>query len=553
MDQDADLVRRALEGRREAFGALVERYQGLVHGLAFHLVGDLADAEDLAQDAFVKAYQNLHRLDDPAKFGGWIRRIAANECKMWLRRRRLEEVPLDPDEEGRVMLDISPLEDPSPRPDEVLEKKEFRRDVMRAIESLSEGNRLAVTLFYLDGLSYQEVSDFLEVPVSTVKTRLHKARSKLKEELWNMAEKEFSESRLGPEFARRVLEKVETVPTEPTIIWALYPCMRALGEEWSLSYLMGIDGYAFRLAVDAQISGYHSHVMDWDKVWEVSKRAGYEVHGVSATLKSWKHANVSPEEFEAKKEEAWEKARAVIDRGIPVVVWSPMTVQQTEEGFKAYEYGIVYGYDERTGEYLIKHPYYPGEFSVPYNSIGHTDPVNWLNLVWFEKQRSVDPKDLELEALKFAVEHARRTPPEPDPSGVYTGARGWGLGGYEIWIKALEGETIGPDGGGDMATMVRECRGHAVAFLGEIAEHFGPGAQVHLDQARDLYQTVVDAWDEYLKVFPSPWRKSSSPSPGNVENPQDRDRALSALVKAHEAEQKAVAEVEETLREIERG
>ena len=89
------------------------------------------------------------------------------------------------------------------------------------------------------------------------------------------------------------------------------------------------------------------------------------------------------------------------------------------------EYGIIYGYDERTGEYLIRHPF-AGEFSVSYKGIGHTDPVNWLNLVWFEKQRSIDPKDLELEALKFAVEHAHRTPPEPDPSGVYTGARGWG-------------------------------------------------------------------------------------------------------------------------------
>ena len=89
MDQDAGMVRRALEGRGGAFGVLVEKYQGLVHGLAFHLVGNLADAEDLAQDAFVKAYQNLHRLEDPAKFARWIRRIVANECKMWLRRRRL--------------------------------------------------------------------------------------------------------------------------------------------------------------------------------------------------------------------------------------------------------------------------------------------------------------------------------------------------------------------------------------------------------------------------------------------------------------------------------
>ena len=541
MDQVADLVRRALEGQSEAFGALVERYQGLVHGLAFHLVGNLADAEDLAQDAFVKAYQNLHRLEDPARFAGWMKRITANECKMWLRRRRLEEVPLNLDEEGRVTvtLDVPSLEDSSPRPDEALEKKELRREVMRAIESLSEGNRLAVTLFYLDGLSYREVGEFLEVPISTVKTRLHKARSKLKEELWNMAERELSNSRLGPEFTRRVLEKVEIVRTEPTIIWAMYPCMRALGEDWSLAYLMGINGYAFRLAVDAQISGYHSHVVDWDKVWELPERAGYKVYEIDVTLKG-SHAKVSSEEFEAKKEEAWEKARAGIDRGVPAFIWQPMTVQQKEEGLSAYEYGIVYGYDERTGEYLINHPWV-GEFSVPYKGIGHTDPVNWFQVTWFEKKTTIDPKELELQGLKFAVEHAHRTPPN-EPVG-------WGLGGYATWIRALETGKIGADGGGHMATMVRECRGHAVAFLGEIGDHFGSKAHVHLDRAEDLYQAVVDAWDAYLKVFPG---MSSSPA-GDVGNPQDRRRALATLGRAYDAEQKGVAELEAALREIERG
>jgi RNA polymerase sigma-70 factor (ECF subfamily) len=540
MDHDADLVRRTLEGRSEAFGALVEKYQRLVHGLAFHLVGNLTDAEDLVQDAFVRAYQNLHCLDDPMKFAGWLRRIIANECKMQLRRKRSKEIQANVDEAGKVTLDMSLLEDPSPRPDEALEKKELRQEVMRAVESLSEGTRLTVTMFYLNGMSYQEVSDFLEVPISTVKTRLHKARNKLKEELWKMVEQEFAEKRLGSEFTQKVLEKVETVRTAPTILWSLYPCMRALGEAWSLSYLMGIDGYAFRLAVDEQISGYHSHVLDWDRVWEVPKRAGYEVRGIGATLYNpdWK---VSPEEFEAKKEEAWEQVRRVIDRGVPVIVWQPMTVQQKEEGLQAYEFGIIYGYDTSTQEYLIKHPW-AGEFAVPYKGIGHTDPVNWFQVTWFEKKTPVDPKELERHGLTFAVEHARRTPPND--------AIGWGLGGYEMWRRALETGRIGPDGGGDMATMVQECRRHAVAFLDEIGDHFGSGAHVHLDRARSLYQTVVDAWEAYLKVFPNPWT-SSPPSRGDVGNPEDRHRGLSALNRAYEAERKAVEEIEAALREIE--
>ena len=194
--------------------------------------------------------------------------------------------------------------------------------------------------------------------------------------------------------------------------------------------------------------------------------------------------------------------------------------------------------------YTTRPRFHPSYFWVPYNGIGHIDPVNWLHLVWFEKQRSIDPKDLELEALKFAVEHAHRTPPEPDPSGVYTGARGWGLGGYEMWIRALEGGTIGPDGGGGMARMVRECRGHAAVFLGEIADHFGPGPHVHLARVRDLYQKVADTWTAYLKLFPG---MSSAPSAWTVSTPQDRSQALATVRRAYEAERKAVAELEAAL------
>jgi hypothetical protein len=136
--------------------------------------------------------------------------------------------------------------------------------------------------------------------------------------------------------------------------------------------------------------------------------------------------------------------------------------------------------------------------------------------------------------------------------GIHTDPVGWGLGGYEVWIGALESGTIGSDGGGEMAKMVRECRGHARSFLDEIKDHFDSSAQVHahLHRARDLYQIVVDAWDAYLKVFPG---VSSESAPGDVENPQDRHRALLALRRAYETEQKAIAEIEAALGAMERG
>jgi RNA polymerase sigma-70 factor (ECF subfamily) len=199
--QDTELVIRALQGDKEAFGKLVDKYQGAVYGLCFHLVGNFADAQDLAQEALVRAYLDLHQLREPSKFASWLYRVTMNVCKMWLRKRKADFASLDT---------VAPTEFLSalPSPQEIVERKELQLAVRRAINSLSEKNRLTVTLYYMDGLSYQEISDFLGVPVTTVKSRLHKARLQLKEELITMVEKTFEEQKLPEDFAEKVLQEV---------------------------------------------------------------------------------------------------------------------------------------------------------------------------------------------------------------------------------------------------------------------------------------------------------------------------------------------------------
>ncbi|MFQ6040951.1 MAG: RNA polymerase sigma factor, partial [Candidatus Poribacteria bacterium] len=83
---DAQLVERTLEGDMSAYGILVNRYRSLVYGLACHVIGRFQDAEDIAQEAFIKAYNSLSTLKDKAKFGSWLRVITLNLCKMWLRK-----------------------------------------------------------------------------------------------------------------------------------------------------------------------------------------------------------------------------------------------------------------------------------------------------------------------------------------------------------------------------------------------------------------------------------------------------------------------------------
>jgi len=202
------LVERAGHGDLAAFGKLVERFQDAVYGTACAILGDFHDAQDVAQNAFVKAWRKLRNLRDPVKFPGWLYQITRNCSKDFLRRAGPENVPLETGDVSSAVTD-------SQNPDERLEKNETREAVLAAIRALSEPNRLATTLFYIDGYTIEEVSQFLTVPKGTVKRRLHDSRNRLRERMMAMVEDELKGSRPGPEFRERIMRKVSRVEVRP--------------------------------------------------------------------------------------------------------------------------------------------------------------------------------------------------------------------------------------------------------------------------------------------------------------------------------------------------
>jgi len=207
---DAQLVEGTLEGDMSAFGILVNRYRGLVYGLAYHVVGSFHDAEDIAQEAFIKAYNSLSTLKDKAKFGSWLRTITLNLCKMWLRKSTKESLfetsslsGEEDDEESSLSSLVTDV-----TPEDICINKEFQETVSTAISALPPKNQVVITLFYLDGLSYKEIGGFLNLPVSTVQSRLQRARKELKEEFLKMSKEIFQDNRLGPKFTRKVLDEI---------------------------------------------------------------------------------------------------------------------------------------------------------------------------------------------------------------------------------------------------------------------------------------------------------------------------------------------------------
>ena len=174
--QDAALVSRSLAGDSTSFDALVAKYKGTVHRIALRMTGCSVAAHDLTQETMLQAWVKLPQLQEPARFGGWLRTVAANTCKMWLRRQSRDDVSLDElmgaGDEGCSALD----ERHAASVHDEIESQERQQAVRGAVQRLSAKNRAAVRLHYFQGMTCREVADRLGVPVSTVAGRLHKSR-----------------------------------------------------------------------------------------------------------------------------------------------------------------------------------------------------------------------------------------------------------------------------------------------------------------------------------------------------------------------------------------
>jgi RNA polymerase sigma factor (sigma-70 family) len=175
----ATAMRAARAEKSEAFGEIVRRFQDMAFGCAYAVLGDFYLAEDAAQEAFLAAWRNLDQLREPKAFPGWLKRIVLTQCNRLTRGKKLEVIPLEEIEQA-------------PAPDADVPAAAAQRDeqarVLAAIQSLPEGERMVTSLFYLGNCTANEIAGFLELPLTTVKKRLHTARHRLRERMTDMDE-----------------------------------------------------------------------------------------------------------------------------------------------------------------------------------------------------------------------------------------------------------------------------------------------------------------------------------------------------------------------------
>jgi len=184
-EDDPDLLARARGGDRTAFGAHVRRYQRRVYAAAIHVTGNHADAEDVAQETFVRAYRGLASFDGRADFFTWLYRIAINTALNRLRSGRRTAALADAGAAEVAQLGGKPEDLGSPRyaPDEQAALTQEVRTVLAAVAELSPTLRVTLLLATVEGLSHRQIADILDIPEGTVAWRVNEARRLLRERL----------------------------------------------------------------------------------------------------------------------------------------------------------------------------------------------------------------------------------------------------------------------------------------------------------------------------------------------------------------------------------
>jgi len=192
------LVTRARGGDHAAYAEIVRRFQDMAYGYAYAILGDFHLAQDAAQGAFVEAYQCLALLREPEAFPGWFKRFVLKHCDRLTRGKRVDTVPLDA---------VHDLASGEPDPQEATAKRELREGVLQAVRDLPDNEREVTTLYYMNGYSQSEIAEFLEVPTTTVKSRLHTSRRRLRERMVVMVQDAFQEHALPADFTQETLER----------------------------------------------------------------------------------------------------------------------------------------------------------------------------------------------------------------------------------------------------------------------------------------------------------------------------------------------------------
>ncbi len=234
---DVELIQRVLDGDDTAFSELVNKYRKSVHALAWRKVQDFHIAEDITQETFLKAYKGIPTLKEPQSFAGWLYVIATNHCNTYLGKKRLPTQSLeDTDNEELEKATYSSYVSAE---NERVSVETQREVVKKLLAKLQESDRTVITLYYLGGMTYEEISKFLGVSVSAIKNRLYRARQFLKKEE-PMIREALENYQITPNLTENIMQEISRLRPTPSTSKPLVPWAVAAASAILIVLMLGI-------------------------------------------------------------------------------------------------------------------------------------------------------------------------------------------------------------------------------------------------------------------------------------------------------------------------
>ena len=279
---DADLIQRILDGDEGAFTALVNKYQKPVHALVWRKIGDFHTAEEITQDVFLKVYKRLSTLKRRDHFPGWLYVIATRHCIAWLRKKQLPTKSLDA-MSTTELEEICYAQYEADRDEEAA--IEHRRElVKRLLQKLPESERTVVTLFYLAEMTGEEISVFLGISPSTVRSRLHRARQRLEKEE-TVIQEVIDNFQLSPHLTENIMREVaHTKPTSPSVSRPWVPWALSFSSMFLVILMMGFGPqtlsrfqhpYSLNATSEMTVELIDAHiVLEWERKSDALTRFG---------------------------------------------------------------------------------------------------------------------------------------------------------------------------------------------------------------------------------------------------------------------------------------
>lgn len=571
---DTELIEKAQNGGREAFGELFRRHHARAYGVAKSIVQDAYAADDIVQEALIKAFLHLGQLLDAERFVPWLQRIVRNQAYTRLKAAR-RELPLTSmsglaacgsgeDSSGagemerlierlrRRELESPGESDPAVR----LARREWYETVRQLLLCLSKRERAFFESYFFEQLSPKEIAELNRTTTGNVYMVLSRSRKKLTEaRIRRDIDRYMAQRRLGGTMEKTILKKPRVLHWQSPVAWSyepwttagfnLYGLLETTDKhELGVSRVLGLTGQSFRLNIvrdSIHTSGATRY--DWNAVLPRALRnLGFQCRFVSgrsvaaAATGAAGAAGATGAAAEAASHDAETLADAfrliheTLDQGGYVLSFD-LTLP---------EFGIIYGYDDRERELYV------GDVNVsfhrkpdvherlPYDRLGRT-VTGLLFVLAITGKVAVTPKESLLGALRLILDHAKGL--EPAPVGCANG-----LVAYDVWMDAFRHRTVDKHGNSYSVELTHDARRYAAQFLEETASDWADAEDKTIPElllgAARHYAMCAESFQSLCRLFPFDGSQSTP------NDPDTADRSIAMLQEACGHERSGIAELE---------